>query len=204
MTKSSDMAIYAVIDTNVVVSGSISKNPDSPTRRILSYIYDGKLIPMVNHGILYEYQDVLSRKKFNLKEADISEIINLFKLKGEIIDPVSSKVEMIDPDDVIFYETYIARKDDYLVTGNLKHYPIEGRIVSPADMIQILCQLENGIGFLSERTVDYISESKKIALEKAWATIESIRERSARNGVGDMTMEEIDEEIRQYRKMKVR
>ena len=47
-----------------------------------------------------------------------------------------------------------------------------------------------------ERIPFEVESERQAALEKAWATIESIRERSARNGVGDMTMEEIDEEIR--------
>ena len=55
-----------------------------------------------------------------------------------------------------------------------------------------------------ERIPFEVESERHAALERAWATIENIRARSAENGVGDMTMEEIDEEIRQYRKSKVR
>ena len=43
-----------------------------------------------------------------------------------------------DPDDVVFYEVAMSRENAYLVTGNLKHFPKNGRVVSPADMMQII------------------------------------------------------------------
>ena len=51
------MKIYVVVDTNVVVSGIITKNPFSPTRRILKYVEEGVMVPLINHDILFEYQD---------------------------------------------------------------------------------------------------------------------------------------------------
>ena len=47
-----------------------------------------------------------------------------------------------------------------------------------------------------ERIPFDVESERQAKLEKVWATIEGIREKSARNGVGDMTMDEIDEEIR--------
>ena len=32
----------------------------------------------------------------------------------------------------------MSRENAYLVTGNLKHFPKNGRVVSPADMLQII------------------------------------------------------------------
>lgn len=45
---------------------------------------------------------------------------------------------MPDPDDVVFYEVAMSRENAYLVTGNLKHFPKNGHVVSPADMMQII------------------------------------------------------------------
>lgn len=47
-----------------------------------------------------------------------------------------------------------------------------------------------------ERIPFEVESERQAALERARATIENVRARSAENGVGDMTMEEIDEEIR--------
>ena len=43
-------------------------------------------------------------------------------------------------DDLVFYEVAMEKRDDdaYLVTGNLKHYPIKDFIVTPAEMMEII------------------------------------------------------------------
>ena len=40
------MACYAVIDTNVLVSALISKNPSSPTVKVIEAVLDGRIIPL--------------------------------------------------------------------------------------------------------------------------------------------------------------
>lgn len=40
---------------------------------------------------------------------------------------------------IFFYEDTIKKREDaYLITGNLKHYPNQDFIVTPAEMITIL------------------------------------------------------------------
>ena len=36
----------AVIDTNVIVSALLTKNPQSPTARILDAVMDGEIVPL--------------------------------------------------------------------------------------------------------------------------------------------------------------
>ena len=45
---------------------------------------------------------------------------------------------LIDMDDLIFYEIAVEMqmKNAFLVTGNLKHYPSEHFIITPAQMIE--------------------------------------------------------------------
>jgi len=47
---------------------------------------------------------------------------------------------MPDPDDIVFYEVVMEKRDDnaYLVTGNKKHFPNEYCIVTPAEMLEII------------------------------------------------------------------
>lgn len=50
---------------------------------------------------------------------------------------------VIDPKDVVFYQVVMeARKerDAYLVTGNLKHFPVKCFVVTPREMLEILEQ----------------------------------------------------------------
>lgn len=45
-------------------------------------------------------------------------------------------------DTYVFVAALLTKNDDsYLVTGNQKHYPVRGFIVTPAEMIEII---ENG------------------------------------------------------------
>ena len=75
-------SIFAVIDTNVLVSALISTNPESPTIAVLENIYSGAITPVFNNEILDEYREVLSRDKFHLDPLDIEEALSLFTLYG--------------------------------------------------------------------------------------------------------------------------
>ena len=57
--------VYAVIDTNVLVSAIFSAHPDSATVIIRERIMDGTIIPLYNAEIFDEYCDVLARPKFH-------------------------------------------------------------------------------------------------------------------------------------------
>jgi len=58
--------IYAVIDTNVIVSSLLSRKIDTGTVLIRKHILDGTIVPVFNEEIFQEYEDVLHRAKFNL------------------------------------------------------------------------------------------------------------------------------------------
>ena len=53
--------IYAVIDTNVLVSALISKSIESNPMKVFRAIIQDKIIPLYNDEILSEYNSVLSR-----------------------------------------------------------------------------------------------------------------------------------------------
>lgn len=46
--------------------------------------------------------------------------------------------EMPDEDDRVFYEIALSEEDSFLVTGNLKHFPKTPKVVTAAQMIEIL------------------------------------------------------------------
>ena len=194
------MSVYAVIDTNVIISSLLTHNQKSPTRIVLDMVREGRIVPMVNSDITEEYREVLSRSKFHFSSCDVSEIMGVFSDRGEIFVPDSLRGEFVDLNDVIFYETYLLKDGAYLVTGNLKHFPVEPRIIPPVDMVGILHLSEGSTGYiLSEATCPYISHHRQAKLQRAWEAVERMRASALANGISDMTMEEIDEEIRQYR-----
>ncbi len=131
---------YAVIDTNVLLSALLSKNNDAATVKVLDAIFDGNIVPLYHQDVLSEYNDVLHREKFHLKEDLIQIILGFIRQYGVEVFPQPSGAILIDMDDLIFYEVALEKREDeaYLVTGNQKHYPIQDFIVTPAEMMEII------------------------------------------------------------------
>ncbi len=134
------MQVFAVIDTNVIVSALITKNPQSPPYVVLREVLDGRIIPLYHPDIIEEYIEVLSRNKFHLDPKTIQTVINSIVANGIKIDPKPTGEIFIDMDDLIFYEVAMEKRDDdaYIVTGNQKHYPVRDFIVTPSEMLDIL------------------------------------------------------------------
>ena len=130
--------IHAVIDTNVIVSALITKRDDSPTRLILDYLFQGHIIPVFNDEILSEYYEVLSRKKFKLSPILISTVLDVIQEIGKSGEQVHCEIDLPDPKDVVLYEVSLAEESSYLVTDNIKHFPISPSIVTPSEMISII------------------------------------------------------------------
>ena len=57
-----------------------------------------------------------------------------------LIDTLADSVDMPDEDDRVFYEVALSEEDSFLVTGNLKHFPKVPKVVTAAQMIEILEQ----------------------------------------------------------------
>ena len=132
------MKIYAVIDTNVIISALLSRHQDTATVKILDHLYDRTIIPVYNDEILEEYADVLQRPKFNFPDNVIKTTLEAIRKGGLNSDRIDSNEEFPDPKDVVFYEVAMSVEDSYLVTGNLKHFPKKPFIVSPAEMVEII------------------------------------------------------------------
>ena len=130
--------IKAVIDTNVIVSAYITKNPDSATAKVWEAVLQCKLTPVYNEEILDEYVDVLHRRKFGIPERLINHAIDQIVTNGIRGERIQSNEAFPDPKDVVFYEVALSKDDAYLVTGNTKHFPNKPIVVTPAEMLDIL------------------------------------------------------------------
>ena len=116
--------VFAVIDTNVIVSALISKNPESSPLLVLAHVYSGTITPVFNADTLQEYREVLSRKKFHLHPLDIEDALQVIQDYGLNVERTEVKDEVFpDPNDIVFYEVKMSKEDAYLVTGNIKHFP---------------------------------------------------------------------------------
>lgn len=138
------MKCCAVVDTNVIVSALLSKKEDAATVNVIRAMLSGRFIPLYHKEIMEEYEDVLHRNKFHFDEETLQVVLKAVKQYGIEVFPKPTGEILIDMDDLIFYEVAMEKRDDgaFLVTGNQKHYPIRDFIVTPAEMMQILDDIE--------------------------------------------------------------
>ena len=130
--------IYAVIDTNVLVSAIITSNLQSPTLRVMEAMLAKKIIPLYDDEIICEYSEVLHRPKFGFDDIVINSYLEAILREGISAQRVTSSNFFPDPKDIVFYEVALSKEEAYLVTGNKKHFPNSPIVVSPAEMMDIL------------------------------------------------------------------
>lgn len=130
--------IYAVLDTNVLVSALLSKSAESTLSKLISAVIQKNITPLYSREIIDEYREVLARKKFHfpieLQKALVNRIINI----GIDSERIHFDEVMPDEDDRVFYEVALSRDDAYLVTGNQTYFPVTPIVVTPAEMLEIL------------------------------------------------------------------
>ena len=144
------MKLYAVIDTNVLVSSLLSVRENSPVVLVWDSILNGDIIPMFNEDILTEYEQVLSREKFHINKEIIKDILAVINIRGIFCTPIKTDLVISDPDDRVFFEIMLSRSDAYLITGNKKHFPQFERVISPAEAVYIIQSQESDNKFLNE------------------------------------------------------
>ncbi|ANU53111.1 putative toxin-antitoxin system toxin component, PIN family [Acutalibacter muris] len=133
------MKYYAVIDTNVLVSAALKAH--SAPGDILNEIGNGRIIPLYNDAILAEYAEVLHRPKFRFEPRAVKVILDSIIRYGVPIDAGPIEDIVPDPKDVVFYEVVMEQRkteDAYLVTGNLKHFPVKPFVVTPRQMLDLI------------------------------------------------------------------
>ena len=133
------MKYFAVLDTDVVVSALLRWN--SLPGSIAAESLKRSLIPLLNEEIVNEYREVLHRPKFHFDVDAINTFINGIIKRGIFIDAEPVDEILPDPKDVVFYEVVMeARKseDAYLITGNIKHFPVKSYVVTPREMLEIM------------------------------------------------------------------
>ena len=121
-----------ILDTNVIISAHLSRNPDAATRRVYDLTY-GRHWLIYSKDILREYTRVLSYPKFNFSPKLVREILTHIGQAGFDIVPSASEVRLADATDQPFYDLVTTKSAGapVLVTGNLRHFPRERFIVSP-------------------------------------------------------------------------
>lgn len=110
----------AVIDTGVFVSALIRKQ--GTTGDVLRALRDGRFTAIYTTDIVVEIIDVLGRAKFRIKyhiePDDITALVNLIRLRGELVTPTQKVTVCRDPKDDKFLEAAIVAQADCIVSGD--------------------------------------------------------------------------------------
>ena len=132
---------YAVIDTNVLVAAHLSRHDDSAVVLVYKKIIESEIIPLYSAGIIKEYKEVFSRKKFGLDPGEVNYALTLIIDKWIEVSPRPSGIQLIDMEDLAFYEVVLEKKEDgaYLITtSNKSHFPSEPIVVTAAEFLEII------------------------------------------------------------------
>lgn len=128
----------AVIDTGVLVSALIQRQ--GTTGAVLRALRDGRFTVIYTAPILEEVIDVLGRpqiyKKYHIEPEDIRALIDLVRLRGELV-VINRRVKICrDPEDDKFLDAALAGEVDFVVSGDfdlIELSPFEGiPILRPA------------------------------------------------------------------------
>ena len=133
------MKYFAVIDTNVLVSAMLRW--DSVPGNVMELAFIGSVIPVYNDDIINEYRAVLLRPKFHLTKDIVNDVIDEIIERGISVDADTLDIELPDPKDRVFYEVVMEERkeeDAYLITGNIKHFPVKPFVVTPRQFLDII------------------------------------------------------------------
>jgi putative PIN family toxin of toxin-antitoxin system len=125
-----------VLDTNVIVSALLNTN--GVPAKIVALVLNGRIKILYDNRIIFEYIDALSRKDFGFDMEIINDMIDYFRAEGEFVNSEYSNVKFIDETDKKFYEVYQSGEAQYLITGNIKHFPKNDGIIVPGEFLEVI------------------------------------------------------------------
>lgn len=132
-----------IIDTNVIVSGLISKEPVSRTSKILEDMLSGTIVFVLSPALLAEYRAVLLRpniaKRHGLAEPEIDQILIELTANAKWFEPDQDDAHVApDNGDTHLWALLKTHPEASLITGDrlLIQNPRPGSaIISPSDYV---------------------------------------------------------------------
>ena len=131
--------IRIVLDTNVVVSAML--NSSGTAADVLRLALNQHVQLCVSEAILEEYEGVLSRPKFRRPARVVAGMMKAIRATAEKVEPTETLTVSADEADNRFLECAKAAGADYIVTGNLQHFPDalgRTRIISPRQLVELV------------------------------------------------------------------
>ena len=139
------MSDPAVIDTNVVVSGILTRQSESPTARIVDGMLSGGFRYLISVELLAEYREVLLRPKISrrhgLSPSEVDVILTDLAAAGAVVDVDPTQTRPGRRDDDHLRRILASVGSAILVTGDKKLFDRkrEGRrILSPQEFVSLI------------------------------------------------------------------
>ena len=136
--------IRVVFDTNILFS-AVFKKVGVPAQ-VLDFVTAGILTPCVSDALMAEYVEVLGRPILRPHAPRAQEVLELLSRFAMHVSPTQTLTLCSDPDDDRFLECAVEANAQYLVTGNMRHFPKEHpftvAIVTPRALLQHLLSQE--------------------------------------------------------------
>jgi putative PIN family toxin of toxin-antitoxin system len=127
-----------VVDTNVLVSGLITADENSPVRLVLDAMLAGRIVFLLSADLLDEYREIMIRPKIKelhgLSERQLDRILTEVVANGIWREAIDSKAAP-DPGDSHLWRLLKTQKGSLLVAGDqllLRQPPEFASVVSAA------------------------------------------------------------------------
>ncbi len=128
-----------VLDTNILISACWK--PGGLEEQVVDHGLGGRFIMAVSPALWAEYVEVLARPKFAKLTPRIDAL--LARLKPQVIQlETTATLELAsDPDDNRILECALAAGAKYIVTGNLRHFPVDWPVARIVNARQFLDEM---------------------------------------------------------------
>lgn len=110
-----------VLDTNVVVSAALKPEGLQRTVLLLALAKPARLY--LSTPVFEEYRAVLARHELHIRKGLQQRFLRLIEKNGHFVQPTRRLQVTTDPHDNIFVECADVARADFLVTGNVRHFP---------------------------------------------------------------------------------
>src|SRR5580704_10234715 len=115
------ISLRLVVDTNIVVSAALK--PDGLQRTVLLLAITKPARLYISKAILTEYSDVLARPELQIRKGLQRQLLDLLRKRAHGVTPAWTLQMTSDPEHNMFLECADTARADYLVTGNVRHFP---------------------------------------------------------------------------------
>jgi putative PIN family toxin of toxin-antitoxin system len=113
--------VRVVLDTNVLLSACLK--PGGLEARVVDMALSGFIEACVTTAVFDEYADVLRRDRFRACRERAEAILSGIGQCATQVNAGETATAALDEDDNRFLECAAAADAEYLITGNLRHYP---------------------------------------------------------------------------------